>query len=231
MPNEIIFPWGTPLFHPSFLVAILAGYLASMIESYGDYHGAAAMAGAEPPTEKQVSRGIGMEGVACFCTGILGGFSSTSYSENIGLIGLTKVASRYVVLVGAYILILLGILSKFGAFVATIPQPVVGGLYCALFGLIAAVGVQQLAVADLTSDRNLMIAGFTIFMGLSLPAYFKGMGGYTPGWNDVKDVVPATLRSVLVAVGSSGMAVAAVIGLFLDNVIPGTDEERGIKHS
>ncbi len=49
---------------------------------------------------------------------------------------------------------------------------VVGGLYCALFGLIAAVGVQQLAKADLTSDRNLFISGFSLFMGLSVPAYF-----------------------------------------------------------
>lgn len=228
LPNEVIFPWGTPLFHPSFLLAILAGYLASMIESYGDYHGAAAMAGAPAPTEQQISRGIGMEGVACFSTGLLGGFSSTSYSENIGLIGLTKVASRHVVLVGAYILIFLGILAKFGAFVATIPQPVVGGLYCALFGLISAVGVQQLAQADLKSDRNLMIAGFTIFMGLSLPAYFKGMGGYSPGWAELSPSLPEEVVSVLVAVGSSGMAVAAVIGLLLDNIIPGTDEERGL---
>jgi solute carrier family 23 (nucleobase transporter), member 1 len=227
MPNEIVFPWGFPKFEPTFLVAILAGYMASMIESYGDYHAAAAMAGAEPPTEKQVSRGIGMEGVACFCTGLLGGFSSTSYSENVGLIGITKVASRHVVQVGACILIFLGIFAKFGSFVSTIPQPIVGGLYCALFGLISAVGVQQLAQCDLNSDRNLMIAGFSMFMGLSLPAYFAG-GAFSPGWADLKLMLNPQVAEVIGAVGSSGMAVAAILGLLLDNLIPGTDKERGL---
>ncbi len=199
-----------------------------MIESYGDYHGAAAMAGAEPPDQHQISRGIGMEGVACFTTGLLGGFSSTSYSENIGLIGITKVASRHVVVVGAVILIGLGIFAKFGAFVSTIPGPIVGGLYCALFGLISAVGVQQLSQADLTSDRNLMIAGFSLFMGLSLPAYFKGLGGYSPGWPEFQQQIAGPLAGVFEAVGSSGMAVAAVVGLVLDNFIPGTARERGL---
>ena len=103
----------------------------------------------------------------------MGGFSSTSYSENIGLIGLTKVASRFVVQIGAVILILLGLFGKFGALAAAIPQPVVGGLYCAMFGLIAAVGVRQFARADLNSDRNLFIGGFALFMGLSVPFYFS----------------------------------------------------------
>lgn len=228
LPQDVFFPWGFPKFEPTFLVAILAGYMASMIESYGDYHAAAAMAGAEPPTEKDVSRGIGFEGVACFTTGILGGFSSTSYSENVGLIGITKVASRHVVQVGSCILIFLGVFAKFGSFVSTIPQPVVGGLYCALFGLISAVGVQQLAQCDLNSDRNLMVAGFSIFMGLSMPHYFSGGGGATPGWADISKFLNPDVAQVISAVGSSGMAVAAIIGLILDNTIPGTDEERGL---
>ncbi len=227
LPNEIFFPWGLPKFEPSFLVAILAGYMASMIESYGDYHAAAAMAGAPAPTEKEVSRGIGFEGVACCCTGMLGGFSSTSYSENVGLIGITKVASRHVVMVGSCILIFLGVFAKFGSFVSTIPQPIVGGLYCALFGLISAVGVQQLAKCDLNSDRNLMIAGFSMFMGLSIPAYFSG-GTFNPGWNELKALLHPDVAQVIQSVGSSGMAVAALLGLILDNIIPGTDEERGL---
>lgn len=228
LPQDIIFPWGMPKFEPSFLVAIIAGYMASMIESYGDYHAAAAMAGAPAPTEKEVSRGIGFEGVACCCTGVLGGFSSTSYSENVGLIGITKVASRHVVMVGSGILIFLGIFAKFGAFVSTIPEPIVGGLYCALFGLISAVGVQQLSQCDLNSDRNLMIAGFSMFMGLSVPHYFNGGGGIAPGWNELQTLFHPSLAEVVSAVGKSGMAVAALIGLVLDNIIPGTDEERGL---
>ena len=143
-----------------------------MIESFGDYHACSHMAGGGDPTPQQLSRGIGCEGIGCLLTGVFGGFSSTSYSENIGLIGLTKVGSRYVVQIGAVLLIALGFLGKFGAFAAAIPGPVVGGLYCALFGLISAVGIQQLTKCDLHSDRNLFIAGFSLFMGLSVPEYF-----------------------------------------------------------
>ncbi len=221
----IIFPWGLPIWSPSALVAVLAGYLASMIESLGDYHACKNMVGSGDPTPKEISRGIGMEGIGCALTGVFGGFSSTSYSENIGLVGLTKVGSRYVVQIGAVILILLGLFGKFSAMAAAIPQPVVGGLYCALFGLIAAVGVRQFAKADLNSDRNLFIGGFALFMGLSVPFYF---GDFSTGRSDLEGVVTSeSLRGVLLALGTTGMAVAAIVGLFLDNLIPGSRAERG----
>ncbi len=241
-PRDIVFPWGMPRFELRFFVAVLAGYLASMIESFGDYHACAQMAGAGDPTPKQISRGIGCEGIGCALTGVFGGFSSTSYSENVGLIGLTKVGSRYVVQLGGVILVVLGLFGKFGAVAATIPGPVVGGLYCALFGLISAVGIQQLAKADLSSDRNLFIAGFSLFMGLSVPAYFAAVANvsdittpgqilavYKPTSEHLLVVLSDGLRGVVVAVGSTGMAVAALIGIVLDNVIPGTPEERGLK--
>lgn len=239
-PAELIFPWGMPKFHIGFFFAILAGYLASIVESFGDYHACSYMSGAGDPTAKQLNRGIGSEGIGCALTGIFGGFASTSYSENIGLIGLTKVGSRWVVQIGAVILILLGIFGKFGGFAAAIPGPVVGGLYCALFGLIAAIGVQQLAKADLSSDRNLFIAGFSLFMGLSVPAYFGAresigqfdvgltLALYRPTAEGLLAALPPTLAGIISSIGSTGMAVAAIIGVILDNIVPGTHEERGI---
>ena len=255
-PAEIILPWGRPLFATGFVVAGLAGYLASMIESFGDYHACSHLAGAGDPTPRQITRGIGCEGIGCLLTSVLGGFSSTSYSENIGLVGLTKVASRYVVQIAGVMLILLGLFGKFGAFAATIPGPVVGGLYCSLFGLIAAIGVQQLAKADLSSDRNLFIAGFSLFMGLSVPAYFgavsnatlvgiaegggnlaqnfSGLAGktiavYEPTAQGLLATLGTSLGGILASIGSTGMGVAAIIGIILDNVIPGTPEERGLR--
>ncbi len=238
---DLLFPWGAPKFHAGFFFAVLAGYLASTIESIGDYHACAHMAGAGDPTARQISRGIGAEGVGCAVTGLVGGFASTSYSENIGLVGLTKVASLHVVRIGAVLLVLLGIFGKFGGLAAAIPGPVVGGLYCALFGLIAAIGVQQLARADLTSDRNLFIAGFSLFMGLSIPAYFAAatgdlqpgqtMASYLPTAQGLLSSLPGPLASIVVSIGSTGMAVAAVIGIALDNLVPGTDRERGLEGS
>ena len=225
--NPILLPWGMPRFEIGLIVATFAGFVASMIESFGDYHGAAAMAQAPDPTDEQISRGIGSEGLGCAATGLLGGFSSTSYSENIALIGLTQVASRYVVLIASGILVTLGLFAKFGAVVATIPGSLVGGLYCSLFGLIAAVGIQQLSKADLYSQRTLFIAGFSLFMGLSVPKWF-GANMYSDGTELVNSSLPPEVAAIVIALGSTGMGVAALIGLILDNVIPGTDEERGI---
>ncbi len=228
--HPILLPWGPPRFEAGLIVAALAGYLASMIESFGDYHGAAAMAQAPPPTDRQISRGIGAEGVGCAFTGLLGGFSSTSYSENIALIGLTRVASRHVVMVAAGFLFLLGIFAKFGALIATIPGPIVGGLYCSLFGLIAAVGIQQLAKADLHSQRTLFISGFALFMGLSVPAWF-GPNIYSDGTAIVKAALPPGLAAIVLSLGQTGMGVGAIVGLLLDNLVPGTDRERGLVDS
>jgi xanthine/uracil permease len=210
-----------PRFDLGFFLAVMAAYLASIIESYGDYHAVTLAAKAPELTGKQISRGIGMEGVGCFLAGIFGGLANTSYTENIGLVGLTGVASRYVVNIGALVLIFLGIFGKFGAAVATIPGSVVGGLYLALFGLIAAIGISHTAKADLTSMRNMMIIGFILFMGLSFPVYIQGLGDevlFGIKW----------LSDIIRAIGSTGMAVAAILGLVLDNLIPGTLEERGI---
>ncbi|CAN5846695.1 solute carrier family 23 protein [soil metagenome] len=220
--RALFFPWGAPSFDIGFFIAVLAAYMASMIESFGDYHAIARVTGLGEPTREQINRGIGSEGIGCFVTGLLGGFASTSYTENIGLIGLTKVASRYVVMVGAGALIVLGFVTKFGAIIATIPTPVVGGVYLALFGLIAAVGLTNLLRADMTSQRNLLIAGFILFMGLAVPDF---MGQLPPDWTFLGMEWSTNLaRSIF----GSGISVAAILGLFLDNVIPGTDEERGI---
>jgi solute carrier family 23 (nucleobase transporter), member 1 len=219
----LIFPWGTPLFDLGFFFAILAAYMASMIESFGDYHAISRISGAGDPDAKTINRGIGMEGVGCFITGIFGGFSSTSYSENVGLVGLTKVASRAVVLIGAVFLLFFGLIGKIGGVIATIPGPIVGGVYLALFGLIAAIGLSNLRRVDLDSQRNLMILGFVLFMGFVSPQYFNVYAG-----DDWSLLGIDWLSSIVSAIGSSGIAVAAVLGLLLDNLIPGTDEERGV---
>jgi solute carrier family 23 (nucleobase transporter), member 1 len=218
----LLFPWGAPAFELGFIVAILAAYLASMIESFGDYHAVSRMATGKDPDAQTINRGIGSEGLGCMATGVFGGFASTSYSENIGLVGLTRVASRYVVLLGAGVLVLLGLVSKFGAVVATIPAPVVGGAYLALFGLIAAVGLSLLRRADMDSQRNLMIIGFVLFAGFVFPAYFGSLDAPVDMWGI------GWLSDIVMAIGSSGIAVAAVFGLLLDNLIPGTDKERGV---
>ena len=106
--------------------------------------------------------------------------------------------------------------------------------------MISAVGVQQLTKCDLTSNRNLFIAGFALFMGLSVPAYFaakaspemleKGetLAMYQPTVEDLMVNLPSSLSGVVRAIGTTGMGVAAILGILLDNLIPGTPRERGL---
>ena len=137
-----------------------------MIESIGDYHNCSYAAGINDPTVPQINRGIGAEGMCCALSGLLGSVGTTSYTENIGLIGLTGVASRYVVRAGAVILICLSLIGKLGALIATMPTPVIGGAYITLFGTIGALGIQNLMRADMGSQRNVLIVGFSFLMAL-----------------------------------------------------------------
>ncbi|HSF18905.1 MAG TPA: solute carrier family 23 protein [Vicinamibacteria bacterium] len=214
------FQWGWPVFGVAATVGMLAGYLASMVESVGDYYACARLAGAPVPTPSTVNRGIGMEGLGCFLAGVFGtGNGTTSYSENIGAIGLTRVGSRRVVQWGAAFMIVLGAFGKFGALFTTIPQPIVGGMYCAMFGMIAAVGLSNLQFVDLNSARNLFILGFSFFMGLSVPQYFEASPvSFEPTW----------IGEIVNTLGRTSMGVGAFCALVLDNTIPGTDEERGL---
>jgi len=214
------FQWGWPVFGAAATVGMLSGYLASIVESVGDYYACARLAGAPVPRPKTINRGIGMEGIGCLVAGVFGtGNGTTSYSENIGAIGLTRVGSRRVVQIGGVLMMVLAVFGKFGALFTTIPQPIVGGMYCAMFGMITAVGLSNLQFINLNSARNLFVLGFAFFMGLSLPEYFAG--------NPVH-LHPVWLGDLVATLGSNGMAVGAIIAMTLDNTIPGTAAERGL---
>jgi xanthine/uracil permease len=219
-------PWGWPRIFLPFVIGMLAAYLASMVESIGDYHTVSKLSGLKPPSPRTISKGLGAEGLGCFIASLFGAVSGyTSYSENIAAIGLTRVASRFVFVVGGLLIILLGgVLTVWGAFMASMPKPVIGGMYLALFGLIAAVGVSVTALADLTSPRNLLIIGVSMFAGLAVPVAAKAAV-----WPQPPDPVLWTLVSSVKLLSETGMAVTAAVAIALDNLIPGTPEERGLR--
>jgi len=225
------FKWGVPDFASSTLWAgvfgMLAGYLASMIESIGDYYACARMAEAPVPTGKMISRGLGAEGLGCFIAGIMQtGNGTTTYSENIGSIGLTRVASRRVIICGAIAMLFIPIIGKFGAALATLPQPIVGAMFVALFGMIASVGLSNLQIVNMSNSRNLFIIGISFFAGLSIPVHFTAV---PIQWGANGDL-PNVLGNIFQAILLSGMSVTAIIGMILDNTLPGaTRAERGLE--
>lgn len=235
---QVITPlqWGTPQFTTAFIIGIFAGALASMVESYGDYFAVARLAGASAPSGKRINHGIGMEGFGNLFAGIMGtGNGSTSYSENIGAIGITGVASRYVIQIGAVVMLIVGFVGYFGQLVATIPDPIVGGLFIAMFGQIAAVGLANLKYVDLDSSRNVFIIGIALFAGLAVPAYLGEVGDpgtFRTGMEGIAYVGPIlgerVISDVVFVIGSTGMAVGGIVAFVMDITVDGTTEERGL---
>ena len=151
---------------------------------------------------------------------------TTSYTENVGLIGLTGVASRWVVRTGAILLILMSFVGKLGALIATMPSPIIGGAYIALFGTIGALGIQVLMRADMGSQRNVLIVGFSFLMALGLPGWVEK--NQELFMNPASGTLVQTLGGMLWAILKTPMAVAGICAAACDSLVPGTDEERGI---
>ena len=204
-----------PTFSVAGTVGLLSGVLASMLESIGDYYAAADISQIPPPPVHAINRGIMMEGVACVIDGMLGsGNGTTTYSENIGTLGITKAASRRMMQTAAAVLIVLGLLSKFAAFFVTMPDPIIGGLYCVMFGLITGVGISNLKYCDLSSSRNVFIFGFSLFAGMGLPYWLGGNA-------DAIATKSAEFNRVFIVLLSTPPFVAGVIAILFDNTIPG----------
>ncbi|KAM9105118.1 solute carrier family 23 member 1 isoform 2-T2 [Megaptera novaeangliae] len=164
--------WGLPTVTAAAVLGMFSATLAGIIESIGDYYACARLAGAPPPPVHAINRGIFTEGICCIIAGLLGtGNGSTSSSPNIGVLGITKVGSRRVVQYGAGIMLVLGTVGKFTALFASLPDPILGGMFCTLFGMITAVGLSNLQFVDMNSSRNLFVLGFSMFFGLTLPNY------------------------------------------------------------
>uniref|UniRef100_A0A7N9AV65 Si:dkey-106n21.1 n=1 Tax=Mastacembelus armatus TaxID=205130 RepID=A0A7N9AV65_9TELE len=215
--------WGLPTVSVSSVLGMMAGVLASIMESIGDYYACARMSGAPPPPTHAINRGIAVEGIGCILAALWGtGNGTTSYSQNIAALGITKVGSRLVLQTTGVLMVFLGIFGKFGAIFITIPDPVIGGMFLVMFGMIAAVGISNLQHVDLNSSRNLLILGFSTFSGLVLPTWFHS----NPG---IIDTGIKELDQVIVVLFTTHMFIGGFFGFILDNTIPGTDTERGIK--
>ncbi|XP_032824651.1 solute carrier family 23 member 1-like isoform X2 [Petromyzon marinus] len=214
--------WGAPTLGAASVLGMLCGVLASALESVGDYAACARLAGAPPPPAHAVSRGLAAEGLGCLLAGALGtGNGTTSFSQNIAALGITRVGSRLVLQVSGVILVLMGIFGKCGAVFITIPEPIIGGMFLGTFGMIAAVGISTLQYADMNSSRNVFIVGLSIFSGLAIPAWLKeNPGAINTG--------VAPIDQTLTVLCTMSMFVGGFLGFVLDNTVPGTVEERGL---
>ncbi|PIA42148.1 hypothetical protein AQUCO_02100186v1 [Aquilegia coerulea] len=217
--------WGAPTFDAGHAFGMMAAVLVSLIESTGAYKAASRLASATPPPAHVLSRGIGWQGIGILLNGLFGtGTGSTVSIENVGLLGSTRVGSRRVIQISAGFMIFFSILGKFGALFASIPIPIFAAVYCVLFGLVASVGLSFLQFTNMNSMRNLFIVGVALFLGLSVPEYFRdytasarhGPAHTGAGWfNDF-------LNTIFV----SSPTVALIVAVFLDNTLEYKDSAR-----
>uniref|UniRef100_A0A8C9TSE4 Solute carrier family 23 member 4 n=2 Tax=Scleropages formosus TaxID=113540 RepID=A0A8C9TSE4_SCLFO len=215
--------WGMPTVSLAGVFGILAGVTSSMVESVGDYHACARLSGAPPPPKHAINRGVAMEGVGCLLAGAWGtGNGTTSYSENVGALGITKVGSRMVIVTSGILMVIMGTFGKIGAIFTTIPSPVIGGMLLVMFGVISAAGVSNLQYADMNSSRNIFIFGFSMFTGLAIPNWIlKNPSAIATGLIELDHVLQVLL--------TTSMFMGGFFGFVLDNTIPGSKRERGLE--
>ncbi|XP_011867071.1 PREDICTED: solute carrier family 23 member 2 [Vollenhovia emeryi] len=215
--------WGVPTVTLSGVLGMLAGVLACTVESISYYPTTARMCGAPPPPVHAINRGIGIEGLGTMLAGLWGsGNGTNTFGENVGTIGVTKIGSRRVIQWACFLMILQGVISKLGALFIIIPEPIIGGLFCVMFGMICAFGLSALQYVNLNSSRNLFILGLSMFFPLVLSKWLIKYPDTIHTGNTVADSVFTVLLSTTILVGGA-------LGCLLDNIIPGNARDRGLE--
>ncbi|GAB5094501.1 MULTISPECIES: nucleobase:cation symporter-2 family protein [unclassified Caballeronia] len=194
------FAFGWPTFDIAAIASLCLVMVVIMVESLGMFLALGDLAG-RPVSRGDATRGLRTDGLGTVIGGIFNTFPHSSFSQNIGLVGITGVKSRWVVAVSGVILILLGLLPKLSNLIASIPVVVLGGAGIAMFGMVAATGVKILGKVDYESKNNLLIIAISLGVGvipLVAPTFFAHM----PAWAG-----PLT---------HSGITLAAVFAILLN---------------
>ncbi|MHA7970865.1 nucleobase:cation symporter-2 family protein [Rhizobium sp. CAU 1783] len=160
------FHFGTPIFDPVLIVTMTIVMIVVMIESTGMFLALGDMTG-KPVTRPMLAAGLRTDGLGTLIGGIFNTFPYTSFSQNVGLVGVTGVRSRFVCVTGGVILIVLGLLPKMAALVESLPTVVLGGAGLVMFGMVAATGIRILSSVDFKSSRNnLFVVAVSIGFGM-----------------------------------------------------------------
>ncbi|MDR5761807.1 nucleobase:cation symporter-2 family protein [Caballeronia sp. LZ035] len=194
------FAFGMPSFDLAAIASLCLVMVVIMVESLGMFLALGDLT-MRPVSRNDATRGLRTDGLGTVIGGIFNTFPHSSFSQNIGLVGITGVKSRWVVAVSGVILILLGLLPKLSNLIASIPVVVLGGAGIAMFGMVAATGVKILSKVDFESKNNLLIIAISLGVGvipLVAPSFFAHM----PVWAG-----PLT---------HSGITLAAVFAILLN---------------
>lgn len=194
------FFFGIPKFNIAAIISMLIVMAVTMVETTGDVFATGEVVG-KRITPKQVANALRADGLSTLLGGVFNSFPYTCFAQNVGLVRLTRVKSRWVVTAAGIIMIILGILPKAGAVVASIPGPVIGGASLAMFANVAVVGIQTLSKVDMRDNRNAVIVSTSI--GLAMLVTLKP---------DLASLMPSWLQIIF----GSGVTIGALTAFILN---------------
>ncbi|GLS42781.1 nucleobase:cation symporter-2 family protein [Methylobacterium brachythecii] len=172
------FAFGFPTFDLVSVITLCIVMVVVMIESTGMFLALAEIC-ADPVDEKRLTKGLRGDGLGTIIGGVFNTFPYTSFSQNIGLVGVTGVRTPYVAVVGGFIMLGLGLIPKLAAVVEAVPQCVLGGAGLVMFGMVGATGARILQAVDFAHNRNnLFVVAVSVGFGmipLVAPNFFKQM--------------------------------------------------------
>jgi len=201
------FHFGAPTFEAAAIVSMVIVMLVIMTETTADLLAIGVVVG-RPADRKTVANGLRADTLSTAVSGgLLNGFPVSAFAQNVGLVALTGIRSRFVVAVSGGILLVLGLFPKVGAIIAALPLPVLGGAGLALFGTVAASGIRSLSAVHYEGNQNLVIVALSISMGI-IPIAIPDFYHEFPSW-----------FQTIFDSGISAAAVTAVLLNILFNVL------------
>lgn len=206
---ELVTPlrFGMPIFDPILIITMVLVMIVVMIESTGMFLALGDMTG-KKVTQPMLSAGLRTDGLGTIIGGLFNTFPYTSFSQNVGLVGVTGVRSRFVCVAGGVILIILGLVPKMGALVEALPTVVLGGAGLVMFGMVAATGIRILSNVDFKTNRN----------NLFVVAVSVGFGMIPLVAPDFKMWMPHDIHPLI----ESGILLASVSAVLLNAFFNGT---------
>jgi NCS2 family nucleobase:cation symporter-2 len=207
--------FGTPVFDPVLILTMSLVMIVVMIESTGMFLALGEMTG-KSVSQPDLARGLRTDGLGTLIGGLFNTFPYTSFSQNVGLVALTGVRSRFVCVAGGIILIVLGLLPKMAALVESLPTVVLGGAGLVMFGMVAATGIRILAGVDFKGNRfNALIVAISLGIGM-IPLIAPNFKQWMP--HNIHPLIEsgillASITAVLMNLyfnGSKGDATAAI---------------------
>lgn len=195
------FHFGAPTFPIAAVLSMCVVMLVTLTESTADLIAVGEITGRRP-SDADLARGLATDGLSAVLGGVMNSFPDTAFAQNVGLVQMTGVRSRWVVAVTGGVLVLMGLVPKVGAFIAAIPEPVIGAVAVVMFAMVAAVGVQNLKKVEFSGNHNTFVVAVAVGVGL-LPAFATDRFGnsiffqHFPDWLQTICGSPITVTAVL----------------------------------